>query len=345
VSTISDVARAAGVSVATVSRALRGLDRVSPETRDRVAQAARELNYVASPTATSLASGRTRIVGVAAPFLTRWFFATLLSSIEKALRAEGHHVLLLDLEDGSNEGRMPLSRSMLWKRVDGLIALNIPFTDQERALLDRMGLPVVTVGNRLPGWPSVRIDDVQATRTAVQHLMDLGHTELGYVGAVPRALAHLQTPKERLLTFQEVLAEHGLRARSEWLLKSDWTAEGASRDADELFTSGNLPTGLVAGSDEMAIGVLSAAQRHGVLIPQDVSLVGIDDFALSAVLGLTTVRQDVAVQGGAAGATLLRLLAGDAVEPEADIIVPTELVVRSTTARPRQAQPHRARPR
>jgi DNA-binding LacI/PurR family transcriptional regulator len=335
VSTISDVARAAGVSVATVSRALRGLDRVSPETRDRVARAARELNYVASPTATSLASGRTRIVGVAAPFLTRWFFATLVSSIEKALRAEGHHVLLLDLEDGSDEGRMPLSRSMLWKRVDGLIALNIPFTDQERALLDRMGLPVVTVGNRLPGWPSVRIDDVQATRIAVGHLIELGHTELGYVGAVPRAFAHLQTPKERLLTFRKVLAEHGLTPRPEWLLKSDWTAEGASRDADQLFLSGDLPTGIVAGSDEMAIGVLSAAQRHGVRIPGDVSLVGIDDFALSAVLGLTTVRQDVAVQGRAAGETLLGLLAGDTVDPDTDIILPTELVVRSTTGPPR----------
>jgi DNA-binding LacI/PurR family transcriptional regulator len=335
VSTISAVARAAGVSVATVSRALRGLDRVSPETRDRVARAARELNYVASPTATSLASGRTRIVGVAAPFLTRWFFATLVSSIEKALRAQGHHVLLLDLEDGSDEGRMPLSRSMLWKRVDGLIALNIPFTDQERALLYRMGLPVVTVGNRLPGWPSVRIDDVQATRTAVEHLIGLGHTELGYVGAVPRAFAHLQTPKERLLTFQQVLAEHGITLHPEWLLKSDWTAEGASRDADQLFASGDLPTGLIAGSDEMAVGVLSAAQRHGVRIPEDVSLVGIDDFSLSAVMGLTTVRQDVAVQGRAAGETLLALLADDAVDPATEIILPTELVVRSTTSAPR----------
>src|SRR3712207_3373079 len=98
-STITDVAREAGVSVATVSRALRGLDRVSPRTRERVFKVATELDYVASPTATSLASGRTQVVGVVAPFLTRWFFATLVSAIEKTLRRHGHHVLLFDLED------------------------------------------------------------------------------------------------------------------------------------------------------------------------------------------------------------------------------------------------------
>src|SRR5687768_3396945 len=125
-STITDVARAAGVSVATVSRALRGLDKVSPETRARVRRVAAELEYVASPTAASLASGRTRVVGVVAPFLTRWFFATLVSGIEKSLRDHGHHVMLFGLEDESFDRRMRLTQSLLWKRVDGLVILNIP---------------------------------------------------------------------------------------------------------------------------------------------------------------------------------------------------------------------------
>ena len=126
ISTITDVARVAGVSVATVSRALRGLDRVSPETRERVLRVAEDLHYVASPTATSLASGRTRVVAVVAPFLTRWFFATLVSAIEKTLRAQGHHVILFDLEDDSFDQRLPLTQNMLWKRVDGVITLNVP---------------------------------------------------------------------------------------------------------------------------------------------------------------------------------------------------------------------------
>ncbi|HET9726808.1 MAG TPA: LacI family DNA-binding transcriptional regulator, partial [Gemmatimonadales bacterium] len=112
-STIHDVAKAAGVSVSTVSRALRGLDRVSPQTRDRVTKAALDLRYVASPTASSLASGRTRVVAVVVPFLTRWFFATLISGIEKALRRQGHHVLLVDLEGESFDSRLRLSQDML----------------------------------------------------------------------------------------------------------------------------------------------------------------------------------------------------------------------------------------
>lgn len=194
-STITDVAREAGVSVATVSRALRGLDRVSPETREKVLQVAEELNYMASPTATSLASGRTEIVGVVAPFLTRWFFASLVSAIEKSLRARGHHVLLFDLEDESYDSRLHLSQNLLWRRVDGVITLNLPMTDEELALLDRLALPAVAIGTPMPGHPCVRIDDADAMRQATEHLISQGHRRIAYIGAVPGNVAHVLTPR------------------------------------------------------------------------------------------------------------------------------------------------------
>ena len=168
------MARVAGVSVATVSRALRGLDRVSPQTREKVLRVAEDLHYVASPTATSLASGRTRVVAVVAPFLTRWFFATLVSAIEKSLRAQGHHVILFDLEDETYDQRLTLTQNMLWKRVDGIIMLNVPMTDEEVDLVERLGLPLVTIGSPVPGRACVRIDDRLAMRTAVEHLAGLG---------------------------------------------------------------------------------------------------------------------------------------------------------------------------
>ena len=110
--TIGDVAKAAGVSVATVSRALRGVDRVSPRTRDRVLAAATELHYVASPAATSLVSGRTRGIGVITPYFNRWFFATVVTGIEKALRDDGHHVLLCDLESHTFDTRLPITQNL-----------------------------------------------------------------------------------------------------------------------------------------------------------------------------------------------------------------------------------------
>ena len=324
------MARVAGVSVATVSRALRGLDRVSPETRERVLRVAEDLHYVASPTATSLASGRTRVVAVVAPFLTRWFFATLVSAIEKSLRAREHHVILFDLEDDSYDQRLPLSQNMLWKRVDGVITLNVPMAPEEVELVDRLGLPLVAIGSPVPGRACVRIDDHAAMRTAVEHLAGLGHSRIGYIGAVPQNVAHIQTPQDRLEAFLGAVAELGLTCDDAWVLGSDWTAEAAARDSAELLSGADRPSALVAASDEMAIGVRESARRLGLRVPQDLSIIGIDDYVLSGVLGLTTVRQDVAGLGTAAAELLLRaLLDGD--ESTDEVVMPTELVVREST--------------
>ncbi len=334
----------AGVSVATVSRALRGLDRVSPETRQRVLDVAEELHYVASPTATSLASGRTRVVAVVAPFLTRWFFATLVSAIEKELRSQGHHAILFDLEDDSYDQRLPLTQNMLWKRVDGVITLNVPMELEEVALVDRLGLPLVAIGSPVPGRPCVRIDDRTTMRTAVQHLIGLGHERIGYIGDVPQNVAHVQTPQDRLSAFRETMAEAGLPVVEAWILGSDWTAEAAARDSAELLGRADRPTAVVAASDEMAIGVQESARRLGVRVPEDLSIIGIDDYVLSGVLGLTTVRQDVAAQGREAARLLLQALADDGhVVSDEVVLMPTELVRRESTG-PAPVSPSGHRP-
>ncbi|MGL4744201.1 MAG: LacI family DNA-binding transcriptional regulator [Dermatophilaceae bacterium] len=324
------MARVAGVSVATVSRALRGLDRVSPVTRERVLRVAHELHYVASPTATSLASGRTRVVAVVAPFLTRWYFATLLSAIEKTLRQHGHHVILFDLEDDSYQQRLHLSQSMLWKRVDGIVSLNVPMTTDEIALLDRLELPLVTIGAPVRGRACVRIDDAAAVRTAVRHLLDLGHRKIGYIGLVPANAAHAHTPSVRLDAFRAALADVGLSVRDDWVLGSDWTADSAARDGAALLAEEDRPTAIVAGSDEMAIGVRESARELGIDVPRGLSVVGIDDYVLSPVLGITTVRQDVAGQGRTAAEILLRMIV-DGEEHHEEVVLTTELVVRRST--------------
>lgn len=342
-STITDVAKAAGVSVATVSRALRGLDRVSPQTRERVVRAAEELHFVASPTATSLASGRTRVVAVVAPFLSRWFFATLVSSIDRTLRSHDHHVLLFDLEDDRFDRRRELTRSMLWKRVDGLISLTVPFTQTEMVLLDRLGLPHVTIGATVPGRPLVRIDDAEAARTATEHVLGLGHIRVAYVGAVSPSVALAQVPEHRLDSFRETMLARGLEYYADWTVGSDWTAAAAVRDITPLLQEADRPTAVVAASDEMAIGVLQAARRLRIRVPEELSVVGIDDFYLSAIMDLTTVRQDVVAQGAQAATMLLALLDGeDGVE--STVTLPTELVVRGSTGpAPVTGRPHRER--
>ncbi len=336
-STIVDVAKAAGVSVATVSRALRGLDRVSPHTRERVRRVAEELDYVASPTATSLASGRTHIIGVLVPFASRWYYASMVATIGKSLRRRGYQSLLFDLEQESLGGRQVLTRSMLWKRVDGVISINIALTDDEVSLLDSLDVPVVAVGCDLPGYPRVGIDHHRTAQLAAQHILDLGHADVAFIGVDLPALDLNTIPQERLAGFRDVLTARGIPVHEEWIYATDWTAEHARGIARTLLAGpGPRPTAVVCASDEIAFGVHVAAREQNLRVPEDLSVIGIDDHVLASLFSLTTVRQDLATQGEQATALLLDAITQQRpadVEPR-HILIDTELILRSSTAPP-----------
>lgn len=322
--TIAEVARAAGVSVATVSRALRGLDGVSPPTRERVRRAAAELDYLASPTAISLASGRSRTIGVVAPLLTRWLFAALVSSIERAVRGLGYHPLLLDL-DGSHGERLQLSRDLLWKRVDGLVALHVQLGDRELCLLRQLHLPVVTIGTVVRGWPRVGIDPVAAAGAAAEHLQRLGHTDIASVTA-------RRAPGAGPDRFLAALREHGVATSPARMLTCDADPSAAVRAVRSTLGGRHPPTAVIAGCDELAVGVLAAARRRGLRVPEDLSVVGADDHPFAAALGLTTIRQDTEGQGRVAATMLVSRITGGRGRAEQDVVVPTHLVVRGSTA-------------
>jgi LacI family repressor for deo operon, udp, cdd, tsx, nupC, and nupG len=152
---------------------------------------------------------------------------------------------------------------------------------------------------------------------------------------VPASVHHLQTPFDRREAFAAVMAENGLACPAEWTLECDWTADGAAADADRMFSDSDYPTCVVAASDEMAFGVMSAARRHGLSIPGDVSVIGIDDHVHARIFDLTTVRQDVEAQGRRAGALMLTALHGRDVGPGYDDVLDVELVVRGSTGPPR----------
>ena len=331
-STIRDVAQAAGVSVATVSRALRGVDRVSPQTRERIQRLAAELDFVASPAAVSLASGRTGVIAVVAPSRTRWYFATLVRGIDLRLRQHDHLVFLVDLEDEGCNLRRRLTQTMLLKRADGVIALNVPVDEGELALLDRLDLPLVAVGTPVPGRSLVRIDDVLTARMATEHLIGLGHRRIAFVGSMPDGSAQTQA-RQRLRGFEEALANHGLPCPPHFIVDTEWTALSASQAVTQLLQAPDRPTAVMATSDEMAMGVLQTARRLGLSIPRDLSVIGIDDHVLSEVMDLTTMRQDLQAQGELAAEMLLQRVE-DPTIPAEIVTAPTELVVRGTTGSP-----------
>jgi DNA-binding LacI/PurR family transcriptional regulator len=333
VTTIKDVAEAAGVSIATVSRALHGLPRVSEATRQRVLAAATELRYVPSPSAASLASGQTNAIGVVAPFVNRWYFAAIVHSAEERLRKAGYDLLLYSLGTDAWERRRAFSGTLLRKRVDAVLVLGLNPIAEEVAALSALGGPVAIVGTDIPGWASVRIDDQEAARCAVRHLIDLGHRRVGFIGGETDDLLRSVLPGDRRVGYRAELAAASLPAAPELEAVGEFTVSGGHAAAARLLQLAEPPTALFAASDEMAMGAVQAIRRAGLRVPQDVSVIGIDDHEMAELMELTTVAQPVAAQGVLAAEMILDALA-DPDRPRTAVTVPTELVVRSTTAPP-----------
>ncbi|MDP4803788.1 MAG: LacI family transcriptional regulator, partial [Candidatus Nanopelagicales bacterium] len=207
--TIRDVAEAAGVSTATVSRALRGLPNVDPATRDRIATVASKLDYVISPSASRLASGRTGSIAVITPFISRWFFATVLSGVESVLQAAGMDLLLMSVTDAaSGHHRLPPA-PRLRRRVDGVLIIAMPPSDPQLRDVLNLGMPTSMIGVNVGGVPSVTIDDVAAARIATQHLINLGHTRIGMIGGSPAELP-FTAEFDRENGFRQAMEESGL---------------------------------------------------------------------------------------------------------------------------------------
>lgn len=322
---MEDVARLAGVSSATVSRTLRGLPNVSDETRDRVLQAAASLSYVVSPIASRLASGRTHTVGVIVPYAARWFFGQIVAGAESVLREHGLDLLLYNLGDVSARqrffGQLPLRR-----RVDAVLAVAMQFTEPEIADLRSLGVPLVAVGHDVPGAGCVRIDDVAAASSAVQHLLSLGHRRIGMISTYADQAMFLPVAHARRRAYIDTLTAAGLPVCDELVMSVPHGLDGGEQAMRRLLALPDPPTAVFAESDELAFGALSALRRTG----RHVSVIGFDDHELSALLDLTTVRQRVFEQGVLAAGMLRRAMTVSDWTPE-ELLMPTTLVLRAST--------------
>ncbi|WP_193597666.1 LacI family DNA-binding transcriptional regulator [Microbacterium sp. YJN-G] len=330
---IDEVAKLAGVSTATVSRALSGRGHVSPASRERVRVAAESLGYVVSSRASSLASGRTQNVGVIVPFLDRWFFSTVLSGVTSALMRAGYDVTLYNITADAAVRREVFATFLRRQRVDAVIAVSIELDEDETSRLLALDLPVIAIGGPNPRLHTLTVDDTAVARLATEHLLSLGHRDIAHIGANPEFDLDFHIPTQRRLGFEEALADAGIRLKPEFLEPADFTVDGGYRAAKQLLgRPGPRPTAIFAASDEMAIGAILAARDLGFAVPEDLSIVGIDGHELGEFFQLTTVDQAPLAQGERAAAALLAQLDGVTDAPAGGDL-PYELIVRGTTAR------------
>jgi LacI family repressor for deo operon, udp, cdd, tsx, nupC, and nupG len=333
---INEVAELAGVSTATVSRAMSGNGHVSPATRERVRAAAAELGYVVSSNASSLASGRTKNVGVVIPFLNRWYYASVIEGAERALLANGYDLTLYNLSGGGEERRSVFEHFLLRKRVDAVIAISLELTASEVSRLLELDKPIVGIGGPLPGVRTLSIDDEQVARLATEHLLSLGHRSIAHIGGNKALELDFHLPTHRRVGYESALEAFGIQVDPELFQAADFTIQGGYQAAKQLLGSPRRrPTAIFAASDEMAIGTILAARDMGIRVPEDISVIGIDDHELAEFFGLSTVAQYPGEQGRKAVEIIMdQLHPGRREKGSLNTPLNFDLIVRSSTARP-----------
>ena len=339
---IGDVARLAGVSKATASRALSGRGYVAEDTRRRVQAAAQRIGYIASPDAASLVTGRTKNVGVVIPFVNRWFFGEVLEGIERSLLSAGYDLTLYNLAQAGPDRDRVFDFFLARKRVDAVIAVGVDLDEREVAVITRRSKPILALGGTAPGAPRLAIDDRAAASLATDHLLKLGHTRIAHLAGAGAGAAARSVQGLRRTGFLESMSEAGLTPTggARGVVEAEMSLPGGYAAGLQLLGHpGDRPTAIFAASDEVAFGAMRAAERLGIAMPTELSIVGIDGHEYAELFGLTTVEQYPGEQGRLAVARVMRLLGeppSDGAEESDDAPLATRLVVRSsTTAAPR----------
>jgi LacI family transcriptional regulator len=329
---IRAVAALAGVSTASVSRALNNPDSVSPPLRARIEQAIDALGYIPHAPARILSSRRSRTLGAIVPTIDNTMFARGIASLQQHLSSVGY-MLFLTTSGYDLDVELQQARNLISRGVDGLVLRGGCHHDGLRKLLADNAVPFINVGIYQPDrpYPCVGTDNEAAAHRAAAHVIELGHRRIGIVSALQR---NNDRASARVAGFRRALAENGIELPPQWHVEVPYTLDDAREAARYLLSLKDRPTAVVCGNDVIAYGVLLEAERDGFSVPRDLSVVGFDDLDWSRHLrpSLTTIHVPTAETWQRAGEYLVRSLAGEQTIMHREIDF--SLVVRESTAPP-----------
>jgi LacI family transcriptional regulator len=329
VATIADVARRAGVTKPTVSRVLNNSAPVAHDTRSRVLAAIEELGYQPSVVARGLARGRLHTIAVVVPFVTHPSAVARVQGMVNGFRESDMPVSLYDVErrEDLDQHLLALTSHV---RPEGAVIVSFRLSPVDLDRLNAANIPTVFLDVDVEGWPSVVTDDRAGGAMATRHLVELGHSRIGFVGDPEDGEFGFSSSRERRTGYRQALAEQRIEPVPGHERMGPHGREVASELADELLALPQRPTAIFAASDTQAIGVLEAAQRRGLRVPQELSVIGFDDIEAAAHLGLTTVRQPLAASGLEAARQVLDRVQSPHLAAIRHVL-PLELVTRRTT--------------
>lgn len=326
---IKDIARLAGVSHSTVSRALSGNPAIPGKTAERIRKIATEAGYRASAVARSLVTKRTHAIGLVVTSIADPFNAEVVAGVEDTANRHGYSLVLAN-SHAEPQREMSVVRSFGERRVDGVIVASSRVGALYDSLLANLGIPIVLLNNQHPSefLHSVAIENVVGAKAATCHLIELGHRRIGYVGDE----SGLQSNAERLKGYREALRGARLEIDEGLEVLGDGKLEGGYRAAGVLLGSGQPPSAIVAYNDLSAAGVYKCAKERGLRVPEDLSITGFDDIFFAEMLSppLTTVRQPKRLLGETAMELLLDVFLGNG--GRRNIQLSGDLIVRGSTA-------------
>lgn len=333
--TIQDVALAASVSTATVSRALSNPGLVSEATRKVVLEAVRTTGYRVNQAARNLRMKRAGAVLILVPNLGKPFYSEILQGISDGFAGSDYAVLIADTESRPLPDA-ELAGNFTDGRIDGVVSLDGGLSPAALDACCVQGVDgrIVFACEWVDGYafPSIQSDNAEGARLAIRHLHDLGH----------RKIAHITGPRGNVLTsvrrrgMMEERARLGLPAREDWIIRGDFSLQSGRDAAAQIIAMEERPSAVFCAADTVAFGLMSGLQAGGLRVPEDISVVGFDDIDMSEyyVPALTTIRQDRVRLGQTAAARLLDRLSGATIAPTEELL-PVELVIRASTAPPR----------
>lgn len=331
---IQDVAKKAGVSIASVSRVINGYEHVSDKLRSRVTDAVNELDYKPNQIAKSLASQKTNLIGILVPDLKYQYYANMLSSIEEYASENNYNIIVCNIKENlEKEIRYINILREMW--VDGIILMHEKLNDDIEKLLCDCQIPIVLASIKLKDlqFPSVNIDDYRASYDATQYLIDLGHEKIAIIAG---DMKDYTAGYLRFKGYKQALRDNGIPFKEEYFQQGNFKIEDGYNAMGKLIGNNeDLPTGIFAVGDSMAVGAMNCARDMGYNVPNDFSIIGFDNIDLAKAFRprLTTINQPAEKIGELAIELLIKHIEDKYKNLDREIILEHEIVLGETCKR------------
>lgn len=330
---IKDIAQILGVSVATVSRALRDTYDVSEQTRQQVLRVAKELNYKPNINAAALSSGSTRNIAVVIPFITNYYFSTVISGIQEIAYINGYNLILLVTDDDANR-EQAMIENLAISNIDGLlvsISSDSVMVNHFQKLMDD-GVPIVFFDRVPKDIKATKIlqDDYLGAFNATEHLISRGYKKIAHIAGNK----HLDFTQERLKGYLGALAKYSLPIKEEWIIYSGFSQQCGENDVSKLLLTSESPDAIFAVNDRKAVGAIIAMKKMGIEVGKTIGVSGFTNDPIASIIepSLTTIEEPAAEIGRKSCELLIKHITNKHFLPK-EIILPTTLIVRESSRR------------